>query len=396
MTDADITLELNRPYLPPINSSQQIIGQVTVKPGIQQAGVERQIAIVVDTSGSMAGEKMQRLREGAKYVLGYLDDDDIITLVDFNTSATVALEATRYGDVGREAVAEKIDELEAGGGTDIYGGLDCAAEQLAKLPQAENTARRILLLSDGKDNKRGPEDFGRQAREIDNSGIRIRSGGLGGDYNEETIRTLGTEARGQWSHIEEGPEISEFFGDAIQEAATVVGSDAELRMDISDGVEFTEVYRAIPQTQQVDVEYTGPNEGVIKLPDLKERETQEVMMKIQVPGSDTVGTQTLATLTLMAGDNVAEAQMRIEYTEDNEKLSIENEEITIGLDETRVRTELGEGNTDEAETIVDKMEEKHGETAEVEQLEEDVTRVQEGGRSEQEDATKVGDDGNRF
>ena len=392
MTDANIELELNRPYLPPIGNSQQIIGRVEVEPGVQTASVERHIAIVVDTSGSMSGEKMERLRDGAKYVLGYLNDDDIVTLVEFNSSATVVLKATRYGDVGREMVAEKIDELAAGGGTDIYGGLNRAADELGKLPEAENTARRILLLSDGKDNKREPEDFSRQAGEIDQQGIRIRAGGLGDDYEEETIRTLGTEARGQWSHIEEGPEISEFFGEAIREASTVVGSDAELRMNIADGIEFTEVYRAKPQTQQVDVEYAGGNEGVVKLPDLKEREVQEVLMKIQVPGSTTPGKQTLATFTLMAGDNVAEDRLVIEYTEDNDKLSVENDDVAIGLDETRVRTRLGEGNTKDAETIVQKMEEKHGETAEVEQLEEDVTRVQKGGRAEQDEATKVGDD----
>lgn len=396
MSDANLEVKLNRPYLPPIGAPQQIISQVTVEPGLQRASVERHIAIVVDTSGSMSGEKMRRLQEGAKYVLGYLREDDILTIVEFNSSASVILEATRFGDVGRDAVVEKIDNIEAGGGTDIYGGLDCAAEQLEELPAAENTARRILLLSDGKDNRREPEDFARQARNIDEKGIRIRSGGLGDDYNEETIRTLGTEARGQWSHIEEGPEISEFFGEAIQEASTVVGSDAELRLDIADGIEFTEVYRAIPQTQEVDVEYTGSNEGVVRLPDLREQETQEVLMKIQVPGSEDPGVQTLATLTLSTGDSIAEDRVAVEFTDDNEKLAVENEDVAISLDETRVRTKLGEGDTEEAETIVQKMEDKHGDTDEVDQLEDDVTRVQQGGRAEQDDATKVGTDENRL
>lgn len=396
MNDASLSTKLNRPYLPPLGSQQQIVGRVTVDPGVQTGSVERHIALVADTSGSMSGDKIQRVRDGAKFVLGYLDDDDILTIVGFDSSPTVVLEATRYGDIGRDGVVERIETLTAGGGTDIHGGLEQATEQLRELPKGDNTARRILLLSDGKDNRRGPEDFERQARDIDEHGIRIRAGGVGDKYNEETIRTLGTAARGQWSHIEEAGEIQEFFGEAVEEASTVVGANAELRMDIADGVEFTEVYRAIPQTQEIDVEYAGPNQVVVKLPDLLDRETQKVMMKIQAPGSEVERELVLADLTLEAGSKTAAGQLVVEYTDDGDLLGVENEDVSIELDETRIRTKLGEGEVGEAETRVEQMETKYGQEANVDELQDDVTRVKEGGRTEQEEITKVRSDDDQF
>ncbi len=389
MTEANITVDLNRPYLPPLGQSQQIIGRVTVEPGIQTSNVERHIALVVDTSGSMSGAKMERAKNGAKYVLGYLDDDDIISIIGFNSSPTTLLPASRYGEIGREYVVEKIDELTAGGGTDIHGGLNEAAEELKDIPRTDNTARRILLLSDGKDNKRGPADFERQAQEIDGHGIRIRAGGVGDEYSEETIRTLGTAARGEWSHIEEAAEIQEFFGEAVAEAATVVGSNTELEMNIADGVEFTEVYRAMPQVQQTDVEYMGPNIAVVKLPDLRERETQQVLMKIQVPGFETEQSFEIADLTLRAGSQTATTSIEVTFTDDGDLLGVENQDVGRALDMTRVKDDLGKGNVEDAETRVEQLETKYGEQQEIEELEDDVTRVKQGGRAEQENATRV-------
>ncbi len=396
MTNANVSTELNRPYLPPLGSQQQVIGRITVEPGMQTTAVERHIALVIDTSGSMSGDKIQRARDGAKFVLGYLEDNDFLTIVGFDSSPTVVLEAARYGELSQDRVVSCIEDLTAGGGTDIHGGLERATEQLREIPMGGNTARRILLLSDGKDNRRGPEDFDRQAREIDEFGIRIRSGGIGDEYNEETIRTLGTAARGQWSHIEEAAEIQEFFGQAIEEASTVVGANAELQMDIAEGVEFTEVYRAMPQTQQIDVEYTGNNQGVVKLPDLLDRETQKVIMKIQIPGKEIETNFKLADLILSAGSQTAKSELTVEFTDDNELLSVENKDVSIGLDETRIRTKLGEGDTETAETRVKQMEKKYGEEVNVEKLEDDVTRVKEGGRAEQEETTRVKPDDGKF
>jgi Ca-activated chloride channel family protein len=82
-----------------------VIADVTVEPGAQTENVTRQVVLVIDTSGSMSGEKMERAKNGAEFVLGYLDDDDVLSIVEFDSSASVVLAADRYGDIGRETAA---------------------------------------------------------------------------------------------------------------------------------------------------------------------------------------------------------------------------------------------------------------------------------------------------
>ena len=110
-------------------------------------------------------------------------------------------------------------------------------------PETDDAVRRVLLLSDGKDNSHEPDDFRELATDIDQSGIRILSAGIGTDYDDETIRTLGTTARGEWTHLESPGDIESFFGDAVEAANSVVAANAQLKLDVAPGVEIGEVYQ---------------------------------------------------------------------------------------------------------------------------------------------------------
>lgn len=385
----ELSTEVNRPYLP-ADGGGPIKTEVTVDPGMQTQDVTRQVAIVIDSSGSMRGEKMGKAKQGAQFALGYLDDDDIVTVVGFDSSARVQTQATRVGDAGLSQLHDEVDQMSAGGGTNIYQGLEKATEQLRSAPSGSDTARRILLLSDGKDNNRGPADFERQARQIDEHGIRIRAAGIGDDYNEDTIRTLGSVARGQWRHVDQPDEIQEFFGDAVEAASTVVGTDAKLRLNLGDGVEIVEAYRAMPQIQEADIEYQG-GDAVVKLPDLLDQQKQKVQMEIQAPGGEVGSKKTLADITLQANGGTASGELEVEYAEDFEKLSQEHKDISVGYEKTVIRSKLGQGDVDEAEEKTTILEDKYGEDM-AEDVDEEVTIVKEGGRKEKNKTTIVKDD----
>lgn len=392
----ELSTAVNRPFLS-ADEGGALIGEISVNPGAQTEEVTRQVALVIDVSGSMRGKKMDQAIDGANFALGYLDDEDIVSVVEFNSSATVLTEATRIREVGRDQLNSQVEKMSAGGGTNIYEGLEKATEELRALPSGSDVARRILLLSDGKDNKRGPEDFERQASRVDEHGIRIRAAGIGSEYDEETIRTLGSVARGQWRHVEQPSDIQEFFGEAVEQASTVVGTDAEIRMDIANGVEIAEAYRAKPQVQETDVEYQNGT-AVVKLPDLLDRQEQKVQLRMQAPSGELGYTKTLADVTLKANGGTAQGSIEVEYTDGFEKLSQENKEVSIGYDKTVIRDDLGKGNVEEAEEKTKILEDKHGDDAadDVDEMDEQVTMVKEGGRGEQNQTTIVKDNDDGF
>ncbi|WP_135362794.1 vWA domain-containing protein [Halosimplex halophilum] len=388
-----IATDVNRPYVPADGAT--LTATVDVEPGTGSGSHERHILLCLDTSGSMDGAKLDRAREGASWVFGLLEPDDYVGIVAFDSDAEVVMRPQRWGDTSREDAMHRVDQLGAGGGTDMYDGLDSARTALDSLsyrPETDDAVRRVLLLSDGKDNSHEPADFRDLAKDIDESGIRILSAGIGTDYDEETIRTLGTTARGEWTHLESPGDIESFFGDAVEQAQSVVATEASLELDAAAGVEVSEVYRALPQAQEVDVTWSG-NTATVPLPDLAEREDQRVVLKVHAPGREELGEHTLVDVTLTASGRRADDRIAVEYTDDNAALAEHNESVSLDHRQTVVRTELGKGNVEAAETEVERMTRIHGEdTAVVEEAKRQTRLVDEGGRSERENATRIVDD----
>ncbi|WP_459194934.1 vWA domain-containing protein [Halosimplex sp. J119] len=390
-----IETDVNRPYVPAEGTT--LTATVDVEPGARaESGVsERHIVLCLDTSGSMDGAKLDQAREGASWVFGLLEPDDYVGIVAFDSDASVVMRPTRWGETSREAAMSHVDDLGAGGGTDMYDGLDTARTSLDSLgyrPETDDAVRRILLLSDGKDNSHEPGDFRQLAKEIDGSGIRILSAGIGTDYEEETIRTLGTAARGEWTHLESPGDIESFFGAAVEQAQSVVATDASLRLDAAPGVEVSEVYRALPQAQEVDVDWRG-NAARVPLPDLAERESQRVVLKVHAPAREELGEETLVDVALTASGREATDEIVAEYTDDTALLAEHNESVSVDHRQTVVRTELGKGNVEAAATEVEKMTRIHGEDVDaVEEAKRQTRLVSEGGREERNDATRIVDD----
>ena len=384
---ATVVTEVNRPYVP--TEGAKLTAEIEVEPGTMEERPTRQIALCTDASGSMAGDDIEQARAGAEWVFGLLDEDDYVSIVAFDSEVTTVLAPTRWGNITRDDALDAVTDISAGGGTDMYRGLLEAKASLEDLPSDDTTARRVLLLSDGKDNSHDPEAFAELAREIDSEGIRIKAAGIGSDYREQTIRTLGTVARGEWTHLDAAGDIESFFGDAVEEAGTVVAPDARLELDVADGVEVSEVYRALPQTQSVDLDWAD-NATAVPLPDLLERETQRVVLKIHAPAHEPGRAVSLADVTLSAGGETARDDITVEYTDEESKLATHNEQVDVDHRQTVIKTELGRGNVAEAQTQLERMTRIHGEDAEAVQSAERETRiVMEGGRKEQNRATKI-------
>ena len=391
----EISTALNRPHVPA--GGTKVTARVDVEPGEREAEVERHIGLCIDTSGSMSGDKIKRARDGARWVCGLLEPDDYLSITAFDSEAELVLPPTRWGDIDPNEAADCVKELSAGGKTDMYDGIQTAKESLELLGEqrddAETQVRRILVLSDGKDKYHDPEEFEDVGADVDEAGIRVEAAGIGDEYNEKTIRTLGTTARGEWTHLEGPGDIEEFFGEAVEQASEVVAPDAQLELDVAEGVGVSEVYRALPQAQEVDLDWES-NTAVVKLPDLTERESQQVVMKMQVPPK--AGDQSelkLADVTLTARGGEGSDSLSIEYTEDNEKLAENNEDVQLDHRTTVIKTELGKGNVETAETQVEKMTRIHGEETEVvEDVKRETEMVKEGGRAERNRATKVVDE----
>ena len=107
------------------------------------AAVARDVVLVLDTSGSMEGEKIEQARAAAAYVLERLGDDDRFAVVSFSRTVRV------FGD-GLEpssragAAIDYVEGLNAAGGTNIADSLTTAFDLLSG-----DRPSTVIFLTDG-------------------------------------------------------------------------------------------------------------------------------------------------------------------------------------------------------------------------------------------------------
>lgn len=345
----DMSAAISRPYLNAGEPGEVTHGQVTIDPGTEKADVTRHVALCVDTSGSMEGDRIEMAKEGAIYATGTLDDDDYLSLVTFDGDSQVLLGPVRWGDINRDNAHDEIREMEARGLTDIEAGLRDARSSLDQIPTDPDAVRRIILLSDGEDNDKSGSDFEPIVEDLIDNHTSIMAAGIG-EYDEATIKTIGTGEGNKWEHLTDVQEIRAFLSGEVSLAGTVLETKPELRFDTAGGTELRDVYRCVPQVQQADVDWDGST-VVVTLPDLKEEEKQLVVFEMVAPKGEEGDVRKVADVTFEASER-QQTELSIEYTNDPELLAQMNKDPMVNHNAATIID--GGANTDDPD--LDKME----------------------------------------
>jgi Ca-activated chloride channel homolog len=103
------------------------------------------LGIVLDTSGSMAGEKFEHAQASLdRFLFDLLDANDEVFLVRFSTDTY--LEQPWTSDKGR--ISRALRRITPRGGTSMY---DAVAEAVPLADQGTNRKKALLVISDGND-----------------------------------------------------------------------------------------------------------------------------------------------------------------------------------------------------------------------------------------------------
>jgi Ca-activated chloride channel family protein len=329
-----------------------VTGSVRIQPGSTDADAQRHIALCLDTSGSMSGEKIERVREGVRWVFGYLAEEDYLSIVAFDDDVEVVLPATRWGTLALDEAEGVVEGVRAGGGTDILAGLEAAHATLADLPTGPDVGRRTLLLSDGRDETPTAEfaAFARRVRRED--AIAIPAAGIGEFYDEATVRAVATASDAEWVHLARAADIENFFGRKVETLRTVVAPSPNLEVAIPEGATVGDVYLRRPQVRDANYEHVGDAVRVF-LPDLLEFETQEVVFAVETPPCEAGGRFTLVDVTLNTAGESTSAAVAVDCVADPEaETGVEATEVAVRHVETMVRRAAGDGDLDRAETLL--------------------------------------------
>ena len=149
MDQVTLKCALNKPHLPVLKTQQLAYVYVQVEAGetIAEVRTPLNIALVLDKSGSMEGDKIISLRKAAKNVIDMLDEDDYVSIIAFSDRVYPIVTSTPA--VNKIALKKEIDGIRDGGGTAMSGGMRRGMGELEKQLSSDRL-NRMLLLTDGE------------------------------------------------------------------------------------------------------------------------------------------------------------------------------------------------------------------------------------------------------
>jgi Ca-activated chloride channel family protein len=193
------------------------------------------VALVLDKSGSMGGQKIKEARRAAILAVQRLLPDDIVSVITYDSVVRVIVPATKARD--KQAIIRAISRVGASGSTALFAGVSKGAAELRKFIDRERV-NRIVLLSDGLANI-GPSSPGELASlgaSLAKEGIAVTTIGLGLGYNEDLMASLAAASDGNHAFAESAADLVRIFNLEFGDLFAVTAQDVRLTIDCAAGV----------------------------------------------------------------------------------------------------------------------------------------------------------------
>jgi Ca-activated chloride channel family protein len=192
------------------------------------------VALVLDRSGSMQGERIAAAREAARMALARLGREDIVALVAYNHNVDVLQRAERL--TSHERLASIIDGLQAGGTTALYAGVEQGGREVKEY-LSDNKINRVILMSDGLANvgPSTPKELGELGRKLGSEGISVTTIGFGLEYNEDLMQRLAAASDGNHAFAEKPEDLLRIFNSEFGDALSVSAKDITITIECKLG-----------------------------------------------------------------------------------------------------------------------------------------------------------------
>jgi Ca-activated chloride channel family protein len=214
------------------------------------------VALVVDRSGSMAGEKLPGARRAALAVLAGLDERDQAAVVVFDDRIDVIQPLQVVTPAFRASCRTGLEAIQARGSTALHDGWVTGVQAIASTPWDAQTDRlaRCFLLTDGIANVglTDPERIATQAAAVlRETRIATSTFGVGADYNEFLLGPLAVAGGGQFHHLRSVGEMATTFAGELGDLLAVAAAGVRLEIEADPGisVEVVSTYRDEPDAQ---------------------------------------------------------------------------------------------------------------------------------------------------
>jgi Ca-activated chloride channel family protein len=267
-TNGSLKLEgrLSHPFVTPGQSDLYVTVDIT---GAEVPGAERipvNLAVVIDRSGSMSGEKLEHAKAAALRLVQQLRAGDSLAVVHYGSDVRVLPSAKATGDA-KERMSAFIREISDDGGTNIGAGLTAARDEVNRAREGY-LVNRVILISDGQPTEGVTEPLAltNLVKGIRRDGVSVSSIGVGTDFNEDLMQAFAEYGAGSYGYLKDATMLAELFTRDLQQAGTQVARNVTLSFDLPEGVELKDVlgYRVRTEGRRIELALTDIAAGQLE------------------------------------------------------------------------------------------------------------------------------------
>ena len=193
------------------------------------------VALVLDQSSSMRGDKIERAKEAAIMAVSKLSADDVVSIVTYDSTVRVLVPATKATD--KSELYDAIQSIRANGSTALFAGTSKGANEVGQYLSRERV-NRVVLLSDGMANigPDSPKELGELGKALAKKGMSVSTIGLGLGYNEDLMTQLANFSDGNHDFVKNSADLARVFDREFGDAMSVVAQDVTIEIICEDGV----------------------------------------------------------------------------------------------------------------------------------------------------------------
>jgi Ca-activated chloride channel family protein len=200
------------------------------------------LAVVIDRSTSMRGERLDRIRSAVLSILEDLQPMDAASVVAFSDRPEVVLSPEQAQDI--KSARARLSLLQADGGTEIAQGLEAGLETLQTHLTREGV-NQMVLFTDGR--TYGDEDQCLDiAQRASRDGVSIHCVGIGSDWSDRLLDDLATQGGGSVVFMNTPRAVHDLLQEIFNALSQVVASRIRLDGSVGQQVDLRSSFRINP------------------------------------------------------------------------------------------------------------------------------------------------------
>ncbi len=168
----------------------------------------KDLILVIDVSGSMAGEKIEQARKAGRFIVERLNPDDHFNVIFYSSSVDPVWDRLQpCGKFALKDALSRIDKVEANGSTNIHEALTTALKQFSK----NDRPGYLIFLTDGLPTA-GTTDLNKiaaDAKVANKQRTRLFAFGVGYDVNAVLLDRLGADNFGLADYVPPGQDMED-------------------------------------------------------------------------------------------------------------------------------------------------------------------------------------------